>query len=605
MPRQHRAEPPAQSGRTALVASAVRYDAGSTGTTVYRSTMSWQTEAWRQYDICSELRYAANWVGNVLSRATLLAQRRTVHGFDTMLVGPSVDALQMLFGGTDGQTQMLQALGLHLTVAGEAFLVGRQVDGADKWEVVGVTELRYTGGNWLLSYGHGVKPIILDIATSVVIRIWRPHPNHQLEADSPVRALLPILTEIEYLTRHIFAQVTSRLAGAGVWPLPQSMQFPPPPENSAATNPAEAFMHTLAEAMLTPIKDPGSPAALVPITITVPDELLGKISAPIKFWSDLDQQAVVLRSEAIRRFAIGMDMPPEIVLGTATTGSAANHWTAWQIEESSIKVHVEPMLELIANALTVGYLEPLPGIPADESIGYDTAQLRLRPNRSREAIELFDRGELTAIALRRETGFDEDDAPNDQETKLWLLRKVASGSATPDQVAAALHMLGVDVPSDSPVPTRESRPAPSLDQHPSRALPPAPGAGPGQPTAAPPGGKVAPNSAALLAASEALVFRALERAGNRLRNATVTSVPKVSAADTYLYVQPHPRSIPKLLEDAWTNVPQILDGIADPVQVTASLDAYVRGLLAEQQPHCRSALAKHLCLLDEHEMEQA
>ena len=33
--------------------------------------------------------------------------------------------------------------------------------------------------------------------------------------------MLPILSEIEYLTRHIFAQVQSRLAGAGVFEIPQ------------------------------------------------------------------------------------------------------------------------------------------------------------------------------------------------------------------------------------------------------------------------------------------------------------------------------------------------------------------------------------------------
>ena len=57
-----------------------------------------------------------------------------------------------------------------------------------------------------------------------------------------------------------------------------------------------------------------------------------------------------MRNEAIgRSFAIGMDMPsgdcarprsgPGILLRTT--------WTSWQIEEASIKLHIEPMLEII------------------------------------------------------------------------------------------------------------------------------------------------------------------------------------------------------------------------------------------------------------------
>lgn len=601
MPRARRGDD--VTAQTALVASAVRYP-GTAGR-IYRNGQGWQAEAWRHYDICSELRYAANWVGNVLSRATLNIQRLTVAGSEQVLVGPSVQALSTLFGGPEGQAQMLQSFGVHLTIAGEAYLVGRQVNGKDVWAVVGSREVKVNGTNWMIELGNGTPPITLS-DNDAVIRIWRPHPCHQLEADSPVRALLPILTEIEFLTRHIFAQVTSRLAGAGVWPLPQSMTFPPPPDGTPSVNNADAFMHTLADAMLTPIKDPGSPAALVPVTITVPDELMGKIGKPITFWTDLDQHAMELRSEAIRRFAIGMDMPPEIVLGTAVTGSAANHWTAWQIEETSIKVHVEPMLELIVAALTIGYLRPLGGIPADEAMGYDTSQIRLRPNRSKEAIELYDRGQLTAKALRRETGFDEDDAPTMEETRTWLVRKVASGSATPDQVAAALHLLGVDLPSATPLPpsdqhTRQARPAPSLRGHPTRAIPAPPDGAPGSPSADTPGGtgRNAPPYDVLLPAADALVYRALERAGNRLRNATSTQVPGVCAAETYMFVKPNVRSIGKLMEDAWTHVPEVVDGLGDPEQITACLDAYVRGLLAEQQPHCRESLARHLGLVVE------
>lgn len=588
MPRR-RAEPiiPTNS----LVASAVRFT-GNSPRVFYKGNKGWQDEAWRHYDICGELRYAANWIGSVLSRATLHADKMKDEVATQQVSGKAVNAIRLLFNGPDGQSQMLNSLGIHLTVVGEAYLVGRTIGGADTWEVVGTREIKVNGANWSIDYGDGQAPIQLK-DSDAVIRIWRPHPARRIEADSPVRALLPILTEIEYLTRHIFAQTSSRLAGAGILFLPQSMTFPAPPDidgASAPANSADSFMLTLADAMLTPIKDPGNAAATVPIVVTVPDATTA-MPQLMHFWTELDQHAVELRGEAIRRFAFGMDIPPEVILGMARAGSAANHWVAWQIEESAIKAHIEPLLGLICNGLTIGYLRPATDDPNDR-VGYDVTDLKLRPDRSKEAVELYDRGELDGQALRRETGFDEDDLPTDEERKIWLLRKVASGSANTDQVQAALEQLGVklDVPM-SGGPQRDGRPAPSLVGHPPPKGPP--DTQNDIPADNNPDAINAPVHS-LLPAYEALVFRALERAGNRLRAANGNRKFNGTPADkTYLYVgQLSSKEIDHLLEDAWSCVGKI--GLDDPLKVTAVLDSYCHDLLAQQTPHSRDALARYL-----------
>ena len=104
---------------TALVASAVAYPGDVQR--IYRGQAEWQKEAWRQYDITPELGFAAGWVGNALSRCTLLPGEVNEDGNDVILsTDPKVKlALQALFTGADGQAQMLSSLGLHLTVAGE------------------------------------------------------------------------------------------------------------------------------------------------------------------------------------------------------------------------------------------------------------------------------------------------------------------------------------------------------------------------------------------------------------------------------------------------------------------------------------------------------
>jgi len=507
MPRRRVELEPVVIPTSSMVASATRYPGKAAR--IYSPRQDWQAECYRHYAICGEARFAAKFFGHAVSRATLHAAE-IVNGEQHELDnGPAADALTDLFNGRDGQTQMLDSLGAHLTIAGEAYLVGRNVEGIDTWEIVSCIEMQVAGESWQINYGNGL-PVVQLTEQDVVIRIWLPSPAHRVEADSPFRSLLPILSEIEWLTRHVFAQITSRLAGSGILMMPQGMSFPPPPEQlgddgtttgAKPANDADAFMLTLADAMMAPIDDPSSPSAVIPIVVTAPDDAIDKARL-LTFWSELDAASMSLRNEAIRRFALGMDLPPEQVLGMSGTSTGASsgtvsHWGAWQVEESTIKLHIEPMLDVIVNALTVGYLRPLLEEGSTVVVAYNSSALRLRPDRSKEAFELYDRGLITAEALRRENGFSDDDAPNPAQFQRWLTIKVASGSATPEQVQAALGVLGVDLGPVTGLVSRESRPDPTLEDHPRRPR--------------------TPDENALVAASEALVFRALERAGNRLR----------------------------------------------------------------------------------------
>jgi hypothetical protein len=577
MPRR-RAEPVAAQ-TTALVASSTRYP--GKGVRIYSQRRDWQQECYRHYAICGEARYAAQFFGHAVSRAVLAAADIVDGEIVEQTSGPAYDALNDLFSGKDGQTQVLHAVGVHLTIAGECYLVGR-ADG-DLWEVLSCMEVQVTGDSWQVNY-HDGSPIVDLTEDDVVIRIWLSNPAKHMEADSPFRSLLPILSEIEWLTRHVFAQISSRLAGAGILLMPQGMTFPPPPAQDgkevAASSDAEAFMLTLADTMMAPLTDPGSAAAMVPIVVTAPDDAIDKPRL-LTFWTELDSEVMGLRGEAIRRFALGVDLPPEQVLGMSSnsgtgggTSNGVSHWGAWQIEESTIKLHVEPMLDTIVNALTMGYLRPtIESLTA--LVVYNTAALRLRPDRSKEAFELYDRGLLSVAALFRENGFDISDLATEEEFHRWLLVKAASGSTTPEQVEAAMEQLGVDLlPGPNQAKPRQARPVPSLEDHPTRPRTPA--------------------ESALVAASEALVFRALERAGNRLRQ-SVAKPPGVPAYETHLFVTTNGNAT-RLLEDAWSCAPQVLDGIADPDVVVPLLNSYCQSLLQGQVPHERERLRNWLKL---------
>lgn len=590
--RRGRADVEAVIPTTSLVASAVRYSGGKAAR-IYQKSADWQKECYRHYAICGEARFAANFFGHALSRAVLHTATYDAQGKQVPSTGEAADLLDDMFNGRAGQSQMLKSIGIHLTIAGECYIVGRDVQPGDVedgeppaeayqlWEVVSVMEMTVTGDRWVIKYGNGTKDVELG-DDDVVIRIWLPNPAKRIEADSPFRALLPILSEIEWLTRHVFAQVQSRLAGAGILFLPQSMTFPPPPEidgqdgMTRELNEAEAFLASFAEALIKPIEDPSSPSAIVPYIVTAPADSIDKAKL-MTFWSQLDAESKALRQEAIHRFALGMDLPPEQVLGMSSNGgtgggtsNGVSHWGAWQIEESTIKLHIEPMLDVVTNSITVSYIRPVTG--DDDFVVADTAALRLRPDRSQEAILLYNLGVLSAKRLLEENGFSEDDLPTPQERREWLLLKVAGGSATPEQVGAALAELGVDLPVESTGETRESRPDPSMEPLP---LPQAP-----------------PDQSALVAACEGLVFRALERAGNRLRN-TGVKPPGVPSYETHTLVPVNGKA-DFLLDDAWSCAPQVLDGIADPEQVTESLNAYVKTLFSSQSAHSRERLATWL-----------
>lgn len=583
-----------------LVASSARYS-GSVAR-IYRPSQGWQAECYRHFEICGEARFAARFFGHALAKATLKVSKKTADGWDDLKTGPEFEDLEALFNGKDGQAQMLESIGVHLTVAGECFLVGRTVKDENGltiddeiWEIVSIMEMKVTGTRWSISYGDNITPVVLT-DDDAVIRIWLSHPAKRIEADSPFRSLLPILTEIEWATKHIFSQMSSRLAGAGILILPLEVTFPPPPpvegkEQTLSGNDAVDFMKTLGHHMLTPINDPSNPAALVPIVLMCPGEAIEKIQH-LTFWTALDEKAMEMRRDAIQRFAVGMDLPPEQVLGMAsnrgTGGGSSNgvsHWGAWQIEEATIKMFIEPMLDLVCNALTISYIRKLRTTTV--VVRSDTAALKLRPDRSKEARELNAAGKLSDRKMLEENGFDPGDAMDDVEYRKWLLTKLASGSATPDMVNVALKLLGIDlkVPltgDANAAPALPSGPAISDEQRPRTPDPAESEAG------------MSVDRLVLLAACEALTLQGLARAGNRMRsgkNAPTVGDCPAYAVHTMVSIN---GKADFALEDAFPSAELVLEGIADHKQVVPVLTSYCKSLFASQEPHTRENLQKYL-----------
>lgn len=400
---------------------------------------SWQREAWDLYDETAELYYATRWRAASLSRVRLVAARRGAGGTDPEILGEgeAADLVAELAGGPSGQADFLARAGAQIAVAGECYLVGRtateDLGGESVVLPYSSEELTHTSYGWSLDEGYGPSALA---ASDVVVRAWTPHPRRMQWPDSAVRSLLPVLRELRALTMHVSAQVDSRLAGAGLLLLPSGMTYPSPPGADAREG-EDPFVRALIDAMRTPIKDRDVAAAVVPLVAKVPDETIGKCQY-LNFSSALDLTAKELRDEAVRRVALGLDLPPEMVLGV---GANASSWSSWQIAEDAVRLSVVPLAVVICHALTVGFLRPQLDDP-DLMVWYDTTPLDLRPDRSKDALNLYDRMEITGQSLRAASGFNETDKPTDAELKRMIalaLARQGRGDATTLDSGVALN----------------------------------------------------------------------------------------------------------------------------------------------------------------------
>lgn len=417
-----------------------------------RNTDGWQEEVWGYHDTLGEFRYATDWEAKRLSRVRIYAAKLEPDADEPVRAkaGMAVDLMTALAGGPGGQAQIMGGLATQLRVPGEGYLIVENVDGIEKWSVRSIDEVRAarqryevidenspaTGNNW--------RPLAPD--SMAPIRVWRPNKRYHHLADSPTRAARSTMRELELVNRHIIAQYLSRLASAGVWLVPNEITFPVREEFADAPDP---FMAEWIEIASEAIRTPGTAAGVVPLPIKVPAEYVDKIKH-LDFTLKIDEKIIEKRDSAIKRLASQLNVPAEVLLGMGDV----NHWNAWISDETSLKVDVAPDAELICQAITTGYLQPRLKASRVEDwaqwvVWYDMSELTLRPDRSDDAVQLYDRLEINGAALRRETGFDESDKPSDDELKEQGLKVIIK--TLPSGGPAALSELTGEHISITPV----------------------------------------------------------------------------------------------------------------------------------------------------------
>lgn len=548
---------------------------------------AWQDESWRFYDIIGELRFVSNWVAGAISRARLFVGKTNLNGeVEREIEAPNVARLASIpLGQGPMQSENLRVLGINHYIPGEGFAVGpRDPNNESPWIMVSGDQIEHSGNQVFIKPGNSLTHRIEITPDLVLLRSWTPHPRFTNLPDSPTRAAIPVLRELELLTKREFAELDSRLTGAGVWFLPQGLDFPTKDNELSGL---DGFMAKVSRASSTSIKDQTSAEAMTPIGVTVPDhvlEHLERFKEPARFWSDLSEQIPTLRDQALRRLALGLDIPPDIMLGLGDS----NRWNAWLSDEQVVKIHVEPLLARIAETFTIGYLHPVLARMGFNDFrrfvyAFDTAPLTVRPNRSADALNFWDRGLLSDQAAREAGAFNEQTQP----ILLEQLRRIAVRAVEREPGLLVNATISALIGLDQVTTQVDRRPGPRVSIDPAQAeqerqLPASvterfdADTRPATLQA-----NAGPTADQVMPAVSQMVLRAMEIAGGRLVG-NAARFPDIPRHEFNVKVGPVDRSrATKVLDGAWRNAPKLAAdyGIQDVRGLTASLDGYCIELL--------------------------
>lgn len=573
------------------------------------SNQDWQREGWYFFDVIGELRGPLVWIANAVSQADVHATELDPEtGKPT---GPSDNpvakaAAAQVLGGAARRGGLLRVLALCWQVPGEAWVIVKPTPKRrgqaqpDEWIVLPPSKVKAKGSGdnarWEYTDPMTGAEIPLD-PTARLFRIWCPHPADYIQADSAVRPALPICREVEKASQNIAGRLDSRLASAGLLALADDLDFPKGEHETTAM----AFMDELLAAAETGIQQPGTAAAVVPLVFNAPGELIanGGAAAFIDTATEFVASVVELRDNALARLAATLDMPRDVAAGTQ---GESNHWSAWQVEESTYKIFIEPLLKELGDAITEQWFRPAlvamgmdPVAAEGYEIGWDTTAIVARPDDTENLRDLHDRLLISDEYMLTENGVPEDARPDPEEYTKRLLESIVRGAPSllsDPNVAQAMGLEVVVAPgatgATGEVTGGELEPSTESAQPEQRALPATQDEEPA-PADVPDG---------LVAAAELLVFDALSRAGGRLitreNRGQFTDTPKHELHTVIAAADPAP-----LLRDSF----QFSDRVADAyglnsVALDGVLLAYTRSLLATGQAHDPELLTARLRLMD-------
>lgn len=404
----------------------------------------WQEHAWEYYDLIGEIKYSANLVASITSRVNLYvgfvedtadvpSDIKDVERVDDAFKQQASDILYMLESGNGGTAGLLRNAALNLFVAGECWLINEparfSTGEPSKFQVRSVAEIVTTGRNSQVAIKprRDSKPAdFIPLPTNgFASRIWRNHGRFSDEADSSIRGILDICDQLLILDRSATAAAKSRM-NAGILFVPDGLSNVtqsdgdlgvPGEMSDLSDDTQESFEEELIAGLVTPVEDITSMASLVPTVIRGPEDLGEKIRH-IPLERSVDPQLAGRSEKLLDRILSGLDIPKDVAAGM----SNVKYSNAIIIEEQLYKAHIEPLILLIADSLTIGFLRPAlraQGWPENlvnrAVVWYDPSAISAKPSKAEAATTLYNMKVLGAEAVLRAHGFTPADAPSDME----------------------------------------------------------------------------------------------------------------------------------------------------------------------------------------------
>lgn len=576
--------------------------------------LDWQFEAWRQLDINGELRFAASRHAAALSQATVFIADVGDDGeAGQPTKNPQIQKLMASFlGGPASRAEWMRVMAIQFFIGGESYVIAESRPGAkdDLWYVVSARQVRRTNAGGFRvqrpeQYGGGWRE--LDPKKDLMMRAWTPHPDYYDLADSPTRAVLPILREIERLTMLTMSQIDSRLISAGLLLLPQNIDFP---NKDGSNGGVKALMDLILEVAAAQLTGAGTAAGLVPILAEIPPGT-GSDIQHVKFETLLQNELKDKLDHSIRRLATGLDISPEEMLGHAKT----NHWSANQISEDSLKLFIKPVMIRLCDAFNQGWLRPackaLNIDPDSVTVWFDVSTVAVRPNRFEDAVTLFNLGLVGGDTVRAAGNFTTDDKPEDKDRQYQLAVEIVKLNPALLQTKKWADLLGLPLDETQIAAQQaqqkqlESQQAAQQQQLEAQAAQSSTGGDYGGTAPDTPSGGASPAQQGLTAAAglvpgaEQAVLRALELAGGRLLDrhsrGKYAGVPKHQ-----IHTRVHPADRDhayRLLEGAFTHVPVLAGAYGlQADDLVGMLTEYCAELLVRAYAHETDYLAAALAV---------
>lgn len=396
----------------------------ATGTLIEREKdkiLAQQRRAWLSYgwpgknpsryvqDAVGEVRYVVGWLADQMTR---IQWRLTIDDSEEWAISlPDGTVVRPETSGEDeDQSDVLAAsevvldrvigwtsntvrqVTTNLFVAGECHYVATD---DDEWSVVSVI--------------HPDRREILADALHQVRGLW-PHPADPSRPDAPLFAVLEVLEELDWLGRLSRSQSANRVGMRGVLAAADGLAF---------ANGGD-FWEEFNAATRASMEDP---ADVSPVVLRGPTELVSSglnwTIPNFPYDARVDERAEKL----ITRLAYGLPVPKEILLGM----QAASRATAFQIDESGYRAHIEPPAGMIARVAEEALALMLPDagrirITADSSV------LLARRHSVQDAKDAYDRGLVAGWYVRDVLAIPEEAEATEED----LARIAAIKSGTPE-----------------------------------------------------------------------------------------------------------------------------------------------------------------------------